>query len=292
MSSAQHSDFPRLSGSVANDNQSIDGADSARDSNEPAGNYDFFEVPAAVVCAACGDADCPGCQNQDLSRSGIVSLIAWERDGALFSRLWDTARLTTRNQGGFFELLPDGHVLPAFRFALACELIASAGIVATFALVALVVAPHWLLSLLRDQESAVLTLKVIGLGIPAMAILLVMAHAVHGLGVDVGAKRHGSLLGSRTRALRFGLYAAGWDLVIGPVGFCVVAAKEGLKEAFGIGGALAGLPKHSSLAFLRGAYRMDGEPAAKALFASYVAATVSTLVLAFAMLFAIVCLSI
>jgi len=291
MSSAQHSDYPRLSGAAANDNQSLE-ADASRDPTEHAAGYDFFEVPAAVVCAACGDADCPGCQNQDLSRSGIVSLVAWEREGAVLPRLWDTARLTTRNQGGFFELLPDGHVLPAFRFALACELIASAGLAAVFAVVAVVAAPHWFISLFRDPESLALTFKVVGVGVPGLAILLVAAHAVHGLGVDIGAKRHGALLGSRTRALRFGLYAAGWDLVIGPVGFCVVAAKEGVSEAFGLAGALSGLPKHSSLAFLRGAYRMEGEPAAKALFASYVAASISTVLLAFGMLFAIVWISI
>ena len=30
------------------------------------------DVPAAVVCALCGDSDCPGCGG-DRSRSGVVS---------------------------------------------------------------------------------------------------------------------------------------------------------------------------------------------------------------------------
>lgn len=294
MSFPERSGFPPPHrGGAANDNESAtedrESEKSAVGDREPA--YDFFEVPAAVVCAACGDADCAGCQQSELSRSGIVSIVAWEREGSVWSRLWDTARLTTRNQGGFFELLPDGAVLPAFRFALACELLASLALFVSFAVVALVVAPEWMIGVAKDPVSRTLAIRVIAIGVPSLAALLVLAHAIHGLGVDMGARRHGALLGSRTRALRFGLYAAGWDLVIGPVGFCVIAAKEGFKEAFGIGSTLAGLPKNSSLAFLRGSYRIEGDDARKALFASYVAAGVSTVVLAFVMLFAMVWLS-
>src|ERR1700722_14578257 len=39
------------------------------------------DVPAAVVCAHCGDADCAGCRNEQ-TRSGVVAIVAWERPGA------------------------------------------------------------------------------------------------------------------------------------------------------------------------------------------------------------------
>src|SRR5690349_3340315 len=84
-----------------------------------------IDVPATVVCARCGDADCAGCED-DLSRSGIVSVVAWERPSVpMFSRLWSTARSTTRDAQGFFELLPDGPLMPALRFAAMCELLAA-----------------------------------------------------------------------------------------------------------------------------------------------------------------------
>ncbi|MGH7437003.1 MAG: hypothetical protein ACRENE_15120, partial [Polyangiaceae bacterium] len=46
------------------------------------------EVPAAVVCAQCGDADCPGCLREN-TRSGVVAVVPWERPGASsLVRLW------------------------------------------------------------------------------------------------------------------------------------------------------------------------------------------------------------
>jgi hypothetical protein len=61
---------------------------------------DLIDVPATVVCAFCGDADCAGCEHER-SRSGIVSVIAWERIGVpLLSRLWSTARATHPDAAG------------------------------------------------------------------------------------------------------------------------------------------------------------------------------------------------
>src|SRR5205809_356268 len=86
---------------------------------------ELLDVPATVVCAFCGDADCIGCENEQ-SRSGIVAIVAWERAQApAIARLWATARATTRDAESFFELLPDGPVMPAFRFAAICELLAA-----------------------------------------------------------------------------------------------------------------------------------------------------------------------
>ena len=106
-------------------------------------------------------------------------------------------------------------------------------------------------------------------------MLLVLAHLAHGWALDRGARRAGAR-GATTRALRFGLYAAGWDLVIGPLGALVVAAKEGLSAASSVVTVGIGLPARSARAFLRGCYRLEGAAAEPALRASYVAAAVAT----------------
>src|SRR5262249_25151489 len=124
-----------------------------------------------------------------------------------------------------------------------------------------------------------LALRFISVGIPALALLLVLAHAAHGLSLDRGARKCGAR-SARSRALRFGLYATGWDLVVGPIGAVVVAIKEGLRPMFGLATALSGLPTRASRAFLRGCYRLEGRRADAALATSYVTAIVATLIAA------------
>jgi len=97
--------------------------------------------------------------------------------------------------------------------------------------------------------------------------------------LDRGARRSGAR-GATKRAVRFGLYAAGWDLVIGPLGAVVVSLKEGLRAALSIAGVGVGLPGRSARAFLRGCYRLEGAAAVPALRASTFAAVVATLVAA------------
>jgi hypothetical protein len=115
------------------------------------------------------------------------------------------------------------------------------------------------------------------IAIPGLALLLVAAHAAHGLALDHGARKVGARP-ARTRALRFGLYATGWDLVIGPVGAIVIAIKEGLKSSLYLATAAVSLPSRSARAFLRGAYHLDGKRQEGPLRASYVAAVIATLV--------------
>lgn len=250
---------------------------------------ELFDVPAAVVCAHCGEADCPGCESEQ-SRSGIVAIVAWERPAPTFERLWATARSTTRDAEGFFELLPDGPVLPALRFAALCELLAASAIVLSMVPVAALVAPGWLRHVAVDPVARSIALRAIVLGLPALASLLVVAHAAHGLSIDVGARKVGAR-SARTRALRFGLYACGWDLVVGPLGAVVVTAKEGVKAGFGVLELATGLPTRATRAFLRGAYALDGARAKRALATSYVGAAVATIVGAVAILAAIVALA-
>ncbi len=211
-----------------------DGGDAARPIRESDGGIhssDLVEVPAAVVCLVCDNVDCPGCEDGELSRSGIVAVVAWERIGQpLGTRLWSTARSTTRDAETFFELLPDGPLLTAFRFAVLCEIIAATAMFVAFLPVVALVAPQWLEHLLLDAHARGAALRALVLGIPSFAGLLVFAHLVHALFIDLGARSNGSRR-SRSRALRFGLYACGWDLVMGPFGIVVVALKEGLKAA-------------------------------------------------------------
>src|SRR5579862_5127232 len=83
------------------------------------------DVPAAVVCAQCGNADCAGCFEEP-TKSGVVAVVAWERPGApALARLWATARATTYSAEPFFETLPDGPLAPAFGFAVVSELLAA-----------------------------------------------------------------------------------------------------------------------------------------------------------------------
>jgi hypothetical protein len=120
--------------------------------------------------------------------------------------------------------------------------------------------------------------------------MLVVAHAAHGLSIDVGARKQGGRP-ARSRALRFGLYACGWDLVMGPIGAVVVAIKEGFGEALNLASALSGLPTRATNAFLRGCYHLEGERAKKALGTSYVGATAATLVFALVLIVGLVALA-
>lgn len=236
---------------------------------------DLLDVPATVVCAFCGEADCGGCESEH-SRSGVLAIVPWERARVpMLTRLWSTARATTRDAEAFFELLPDGPLLPAFRFAATCELLASTAFFTGFVIVAAVVAPGWVKHTALDPAARLTALRIIVVGLPAFAALTVLAHAAHGLAVDVGAARNGARH-ARSRAVRFGLYACGWDLLLGPIGACIVAAKEGVRAASALTGTHAGLPTRAVRAFLRGAYRLDGERARKALDVSWTGAALAT----------------
>jgi hypothetical protein len=233
------------------------------------------DVPAAVVCARCGDADCPGCQFEQ-TLSGVVAIVAWERLGApVLQRLWATARATTRDPERFFESLPDGPLSQAIRFAIFCELIAATAMALVGLVPVALLAPGWLKHLALDVGAPASRLALAA--VPMLAALLVVAHAVHGWALDRGARRSG-VRGAVNRALRFGFYAAGWDLVIGPLGALVVAAKEGPSAAVSLGLTSVGLPSRSARAFLRGCYGLSGDAARPAMRAGHAAAIVVTLV--------------
>src|SRR5271154_81442 len=120
------------------------------------------DVPATVVCARCGNAECPGCVN-DSARSGIIAVVPWERlGGPAPQRLWATARAATFDAERFFESLPDGPIDMALGFAVASEMIA----VTTMAIALMVplgfLAPVWMKHVLTDQWGLLLRLFVAG----------------------------------------------------------------------------------------------------------------------------------
>jgi hypothetical protein len=233
------------------------------------------DVPAAVVCAHCGGADCSGCW-QEQTKSGVVAVVAWERPGApVLTRLWATAHATTFDADRFFETMPDGPLGPALRFAVVSEMIAAVAMGLLAALPLAILAPSWFKHVLVDEGGTFARVALVG--VPALASLLVAAHVAHGWALDLGARRSGAR-GATSRALRFGLYAAGWDLVIGPLGAIIVTAKQGLRAALSIASVGMGLPGRSARAFLRGCYRLEGPDAQPALRASYAAAVIATAV--------------
>jgi hypothetical protein len=203
----------------------------------------------------------------------------------MLKRLWATARASTFDADGFFEVLPDGPLAPALRFAVVSEMIATTAMALLALIPIAVLAPGWTRHVLVDEFTTALRLAVVG--VPLVAGLLVVAHVAHGWALDIGARRSGAR-SATTRSLRFGLYATGWDLVIGPLGAIVVAIKEGGASAGSIAGVAVGVPGRSARAFLRGCYRLEGEAAAPAMRASYVAASIATLIGALAVIGALV----
>jgi len=244
---------------------------------------DQVDVPATVVCARCGSVDCTGCE-LDETLSGVIAIVAWERREAPFlRRLWMTARATTRDPESFFEALPDGPITPALSFALTSEILAASAMIFALLPVVAIVSPLWVKELLQNNASRALAVRALAVGIPILATMLVMAHAAHGLALDVGARRSGARP-ERTRALRFGLYATGWDLVLGPLGAVIVALTEGLSSVVALGKQGMKLPSASARAFLRGAYHLHGKSADASMRVAYLTAVVFSVLVAMGVL--------
>jgi hypothetical protein len=227
---------------------------------------ELLDVPAAVVCALCGEPDCPGCADfeEPTNASGIVAIVPWERPGTgVAQRMWSTARLATLSSESFFSALPDGDIATAFRFALASELLAVLGMGVVAVPIVLAFAP-WMFELVtRDPWIRQLTLRAVGFGVPALAIAMVGIHSLHGVCLDFGARR----LGAKprpARALRFGLYACGWDLVTLPAGLAILAITDGFGAAKTALPLSMTVPRKATRAFLRGVHRLDEDGARRA----------------------------
>jgi hypothetical protein len=236
----------------------------------------FFDIPAAVLCATCGQADCPGCTAASENESGVVAIVPWERSGGMWTRLWATATATTQGAEAFFNVLPDGEISPAMRFALVAELLAVLSMAALLVPLAALVLPNLALEVVQSPALRLSALRWLGLGIPALALWMVFAHVTHGAALDRGARRQGAQP-ARRRAVRFGLYACGWDLMSGPLGALVMLVTRGLRDAIEVAELAMRVPGRASAALLTGVYQLPPDKAARARRSGSVAAVLLAL---------------
>ncbi len=231
----------------------------------------FFEIPAAVLCATCGQADCPGCTALSDTASGVVAIVPWERSGPVWTRLWATANATTQGAEAFFAVLPDGEIPPAMRFALLAELLAVLSVATLLVPLFVLVLPELTLEIVRSPSARVSALRWFGLGVPALALWMILAHVTHGAALDAGARRQGAPA-ERRRAMRFGLYACGWDLMAGPLGALVMLFTRGLRDAVEVAELAMRVPGRASTALLTGVYQLSPDRVVRARRAGTVAA--------------------
>ena len=231
----------------------------------PSETFELFDVPAAVVCANCGDAECAGCSGIDetTNASGVLAIVPWERPGeSAAKRLWTTAKLATRSSEGFFGALPDGDPASALRFALVCEALAVAGLAVAAIPLVLLIAPWLAEAVLNDPALRAALGRLLTCAVPGLALVMIALHVAHGVGLDWGARRAGAR--RRGRGLRFGLYACGWDLVTLPLGLALVAVGDGLREAARTAPLSLTVPARAARAYLMGVHRLDEADAQRA----------------------------
>jgi hypothetical protein len=193
--------------------------------------FDLVDVPATVVCAACGDPGCPGCAAEEpTNQSGVVAIIPWERPGLGFwRRVWQTATLATVHARTFFSAIPDGDISSALSFALVCEALAVTGLGIGAGLIALLALPSLPVLLLEDAHLRSSLVRGVGFGGFLVVLAMVGLHALHGAALDMAARRFGGRASGR--GLRFGLYACGWDLITLPFGLLATALISGFGAA-------------------------------------------------------------
>ncbi len=247
---------------------------------------DAFDVPAAVLCAFCGNADCPGCSTANENESGVIAIVPWERPGTVWSRLWATATATTQGAEAFFAVLPDGEIPPAMRFALVAELLAVGSMVVSLLPIIALALPTLALEIVHNPQIRSTALRWLAFGVPGLALWMVAAHITHGAALDAGARRQGALP-QRRRAVRFGLYACGWDLMAGPLGAVVVLASKGLKDALDLLDVAVRVPGKATAALLQGVYKLPPEAVARARRIGSVAAVLIAIVSGFAVALAV-----
>jgi hypothetical protein len=225
--------------------------------------FDLLDVPATVVCAACGDPGCPGCAlalDEPTNQSGVVAIIPWERPGLGFwPRLWQTSTLATVHARTFFGAIPDGDASTALSFALVCETFAVAGLAAGVGLLALICLPSLPALLLSDASLRSSVVRGACFGGVLLMLAMVSLHALHGVALDVAARRFGGR--SSGRGLRFGLYACGWDLITLPFGLLATALISGFRAARTAAPLGLTAPLQAAEAYLTGHHGLSAESA-------------------------------
>ncbi|MEP7121323.1 MAG: hypothetical protein ABJE95_10455 [Byssovorax sp.] len=225
---------------------------------------DSFDVPAAVLCAFCGEAECAGCGAASDTQSGVVAIIPWERTNAgLWTRLWSTANAVTQGADSFFAVMPDGEIPAAMRFAVLAEVLAVASMVAVLLPIAALALPTLALEVVHDPDLRMAALRWVAIGVPALSLWMVLAHVTHGAALDVGARRQGAS-SQRRRAVRFGLYACGWDLMTGPLGALVTLFSKGFGAMIDLVELAMHVPGRATTALLQGAYKLTPDALGRA----------------------------
>lgn len=207
------------------------------------------EFPAAVLCARCGKPDCSGCAPPS-TRSEPTGAPGWDAgDEASLRMLWQTAHRSVVDGESFFASLPDGRLGRALSFAFACELLAVASLVAVWCAALFALAPSLLHGMWRDEEVRHLLGGAILFSVPAFAWLMVVLHIVWGVSVELGLR----LQGAPTRmshAVRYSLYACGWDLLTSPFGFAAAALSSNPSQALREVRFAVRIPRLATRAFL------------------------------------------
>ena len=251
---------------------------------------EITDFPAAIVCARCGSAECPGCEpleSGDTTASGVVVFVPWERpQGGFIARLWGTTRASTEGADAFFSHLPDGPLGPSLGFALVGETMAVGSSVATFFGLGLggfsLAFPALTAFALRDHAWQAALLRIVSTAWLSFTLVLVSAHALHGAMLHLMATREGAS-GNVRKALRFGLYAVGWDIATSPLGLVIALFAGGLPGLRATRTYAFRTPGSATSAMLRGLYHLEGARAARArsrAMAVTMSASVAAIILA------------
>ncbi len=241
-------------------------AQAARNSVPDDAALELADVPAAVVCAFCGQPDCSGCDgvlDEPTRGSGVVAIIPWERPGlGLVTRWWSTAHVATINHRAFFSALPDGDTRTALGFAILSEVVAVSGLLLTGLVLALPFMPTLPALLARDAVVQRALFDAVVWGVPLVSTLMVAIHALHGVLTDLAARREGSR--RRGRGLRFGLYGCAWDVITLPLGLVLVAISDGPAAAARALPLGLTAPAHAVRGYLSGVHGLAQDDARRA----------------------------
>ncbi len=239
---------------------------------------DVFDVPAAVLCAHCGQADCDGNCEDEEPGSGVVVIVPWERPGSTtWARLWATAQSATNDAGIFFRALPNGRTAPALKFAILAESLAVASMALAWLAAAAIAFPTLAVEIGVDPILRAAVAKWLLVGIPAVTCWMVIIHVMHGLAVNRAARRVGARC-QRPRALRFGFYACGWDLMTSPLGGLFTLLSKGPRAILSLAAQSVRVPTTATDALLRGVYEL-ADPAASRARRSAIAMAVAIVLL-------------
>ena len=218
---------------------------------------DSVDVPAAVICAWCGRGDCMGCAKERGGASGVIAIVPWERPFSSWpSRFFGTVQATTKGAEGFFRSLPDGAVSPALAFAVIAEGLAVTSTAAVIAPLVVLGIPGLLMRFLSDDVTRSAVLLATLVAVLGFTALLVGAHALHGLLLAPKV--------SRSRGLRLGFYACGWDFGSSPAGVIAGTFAGGAGAGLSLLASSVTAPSRSVDAALVGLFGLDGASARRA----------------------------